>query len=191
MIDIPCLKSAGLRFQLTRRTAMKMMNKFAVVFAITAVLALAGCGTMNDPFNNSSPAASDPASDPGTVNSGSAYSGYGVVHSIELVQGTTANTGIGGSGIGIGAIAGAVVGGVLGNQVGGGTGQTVATVAGAAGGAYVGNEIEKRQKQQTADAYKITVRMNGGSYQTVTQNTNTGLRVGDRVRIDNGNLQRY
>lgn len=166
---------------------MKMMNKFAAVFGVTAVLALAGCGTMNDPFNNSSPAATDP----GTVNSGSAYSGYGVVHSIDLVQGTTANTGIGGSGIGIGAIAGAVVGGVLGNQVGGGTGKTVATVAGAAGGAYVGNKIEKSQQQKTADAYNITVRMNSGSYQTFTQNTNTGLRVGDRVRIDNGNLQRY
>lgn len=43
-------------------------------------------------------------------------------------------------GIGIGA----VVGGLLGNQVGGGTGKTLATVAGAVGGGYVGNEIAKR-----------------------------------------------
>jgi uncharacterized protein YcfJ len=43
-------------------------------------------------------------------------------------------------GIGVGA----VVGGLLGNQVGGGTGKTLATVAGAVGGGYVGNEIAKR-----------------------------------------------
>ena len=44
--------------------------------------------------------------------------------------------------IGIGV--GAVVGGLLGNQVGGGTGKTLATVAGAVGGGYIGNEIAKR-----------------------------------------------
>ena len=44
--------------------------------------------------------------------------------------------------IGIGV--GAVVGGLLGNQVGGGTGKTLATIAGAVGGGYVGNEIAKR-----------------------------------------------
>lgn len=43
-------------------------------------------------------------------------------------------------GIGIGA----VVGGLLGNQVGGGSGKTLATVAGAVGGGYLGNEIAKR-----------------------------------------------
>lgn len=159
---------------------MKMMNKFGAVLGVAAVLALVGCGTMNDP-----------STDPGSVHSSGAYSGYGVVQSIELVRGTTASTGIGGTGIGIGAIAGAVVGGVLGNQVGDGSGQTAATVVGAAGGAYVGDRIEKSQKQKTADAYKITVRMDSGSYQTLTQNTNTGLRVGDRVRIDNGVAQRY
>ena len=43
-------------------------------------------------------------------------------------------------GIGIGA----VVGGLLGNQVGGGNGKTLATIAGAVGGGYLGNEIAKR-----------------------------------------------
>jgi len=166
---------------------MNMINKTGVVIGVVAVFALAGCGTMNDTSNTSSSTGA-----PGTVHSSGVYSGYGVVQAIELVQqATTASSGIGGTGIGIGAIAGAVVGGVLGNQVGGGTGQTVATVAGAAGGAYVGNEIEKRQQQKTADAYKVTVRMDSGSYQTVTQSNNAGLRVGDRVRIDNGSVQRY
>lgn len=166
---------------------MKTINKTAAALGMGVLLALSGCGTMGD-----SSSASNTGTAPGSGNTGSAYSGYGVVQAIELVQqGNTASSGIGGSGIGIGAIAGAVVGGVLGNQVGSGTGQTVATVAGAAGGAYVGNEIEKRQQQKTADAYKVTVRMDSGSYQTVTQAGNAGLRVGDRVRIDNGTVQRY
>ena len=164
---------------------MKTMNKYGVALGVVGVLTLGGCATTNDPYNTSGPQTTYP----GTVNSGNAYSGYGVVQSIDLVQ--QGNTGIGGSSIGIGTIAGAVIGGVLGNQVGGGTGQTVATVAGAAGGAYVGHEIENRQKQRTADVYKFTVRMDSGSYQAFTQNTNTGFRVGDRVRIDNGVMQRY
>jgi uncharacterized protein YcfJ len=44
--------------------------------------------------------------------------------------------------IGIGV--GAVVGGLIGNQIGGGNGKTLATIAGVVGGGYVGNEIAKR-----------------------------------------------
>ena len=47
------------------------------------------------------------------------------------------------SAVGIGI--GAVVGGLLGNQVGSGDGKTLATIAGAVGGGYVGNEIAKKQ----------------------------------------------
>lgn len=45
-------------------------------------------------------------------------------------------------GIGIGA----VVGGLLGNQVGSGDGKTLATIAGAVGGGYIGNEIAKKNQ---------------------------------------------
>ncbi|HJV87933.1 MAG TPA: glycine zipper 2TM domain-containing protein [Noviherbaspirillum sp.] len=45
-------------------------------------------------------------------------------------------------GIGIGA----VVGGLLGNQVGHGNGRALATVAGAIGGGYIGNEIAKKNQ---------------------------------------------
>ena len=89
-----------------------------------------------------------------------------------------------------GAIIGAIAGGIIGNQVGGGVGNTAATVLGAAGGAYAGNEIEKRNQQQV-NAYKFTIRMNDGSYQTLTQNTSADVRVGDRVVIDNGVARRY
>lgn len=159
---------------------MNAMNRYGTVLAVAGLLTLGGCETMNSPSNTSSS---------GTVNPANVYSGYGVVQSIELVP--QGSTGIGGSGIGIGAIAGAVVGGVLGNQVGGGTGQTAATVAGAAGGAYVGHEMEKRQQQKTADVYKYSVRMDSGSYQSLTQTSGANFRVGDRVKIENGVMQRY
>jgi outer membrane lipoprotein SlyB len=156
---------------------MRTMKQLAPALAVLATLTLGACGTMNDPFQSSS---SQP------VYADNAYSGSGVVQSIDRVS---AASGIGGSGIGVGAIAGAVIGGILGNQVGGGTGQTVATVAGAAGGAYAGHQLEK-QHQSTADAYRFTIRMDNGSHQTLTQSSNPDIRVGDRVIIDNGVVRR-
>ncbi|MFL6658858.1 MAG: glycine zipper 2TM domain-containing protein, partial [Massilia sp.] len=49
-------------------------------------------------------------------------------------------------GSGVGAVGGAVLGGLLGNQVGGGNGRKLATVAGAVGGAVVGNQVEGNMK---------------------------------------------
>jgi outer membrane lipoprotein SlyB len=168
---------------------MTTMNKFNSVLGLAAVLALGACETMNTPDNASSSGSAYPQS----ANTGGIYPGYGVVQSVELVQqGNSGRTGIGGSGIGIGTIAGAIVGGIVGNQVGSGRGNTAATVAGAAGGAYVGHEIDKRQQpSQTADAYRFSIRMDNGSYQTLTQSTNADIRVGDRVQIDNRIVQRY
>ena len=158
---------------------MKTKCGLGTMLAMLAVLTLGACTNMNTaPY----------PPNPGVANSGNYYPLYGVVQSIELVQ--QENTGIAGSGIGLGTVAGAVIGGVLGNQIGSGRGNTVATVAGVAGGAYVGHELENRQ-QQRVDAHKITVRMEDGSYQVLMQNTNAGFRVGDRVRLENGSMQRY
>ena len=168
---------------------MTIINKFGSALGLAAMLTLGACETMNTPANTSSSGTAYPQS----TSSGGVYSGYGVVQSIELArQGSAGNTGIGGSGIGVGTIAGAVVGGIVGNQVGSGRGNTAATVIGAAGGAYVGHEIDKRQQQPaTADVYRYNVRMNDGYYQTLTQNMVADLRVGDRVQIDNGIMRRY
>jgi outer membrane lipoprotein SlyB len=105
-------------------------------------------------------------------------SGYGTVQSIEVVQKQ-------GSGMGLGTAAGAVVGGLLGNQVGSGSGRTAATVAGAAGGALAGNTIE-RNRAGASQAYQVTLRMDNGAVQTLMQDSAPNLQVGDRVRIVNG-----
>ncbi|WP_292934719.1 glycine zipper 2TM domain-containing protein [Noviherbaspirillum sp.] len=87
---------------------------------------------------------------------------------------------------GVGMVAGALLGGVLGNQVGGGNGRKVATVAGAVGGGYAGNEIEKRTRGTTT--YQVRVRMENGQIRTFPYSQQPGWSVGDRVRVVNGHL---
>lgn len=53
-----------------------------------------------------------------------------------------------------GTAVGAVVGGLLGNQVGGGSGKKIATVAGAVGGGYAGNQVQGNM--QAGDTYTTT-----------------------------------
>ena len=88
---------------------------------------------------------------------------------------------------GIGAVGGAVVGGLLGNQVGGGSGRTLATVAGAIGGGLAGNEVEKRTGHATT--YQVKVRMENGNVRTFPFNNQPQWSVGDRVRIVDGYIQ--
>lgn len=105
----------------------------------------------------------------------------GVVHSVNLIEKA-------GEGTGLGAVAGGVAGGLLGNQIGKGTGNTVATVAGMAGGAYAGHQVEKSMKK--THSYKITVRMNDGTDKVFHQNTDPGLAIGEKVKIENGGIVR-
>jgi outer membrane lipoprotein SlyB len=88
-----------------------------------------------------------------------------------------------GAGSPLGVVAGGIVGGVLGHQVGGGSGRDLATIAGALGGAYAGNKIEKRAKR--AVSYNIIVKMNSGENITFNQSSAPDLVSGDRVRIEN------
>lgn len=88
---------------------------------------------------------------------------------------------------GVGGIGGAVVGGLLGNQVGNGNGRTLATIAGAVGGAYAGNEVEKRTKHTVS--YQVKVRMEDGQTRTFPYNNQPNWQVGDRVRVVDGYLQ--
>ncbi len=87
-----------------------------------------------------------------------------------------------------GTLIGGVAGGVIGHQIGSGRGNTAATIAGAIGGAVVGNEIDKRQRQATR--YRVTVRLDSGSSLIVDETRDLDLRVGDRVRIEDGHIYR-
>jgi uncharacterized protein YcfJ len=87
---------------------------------------------------------------------------------------------------GAGAVLGGVVGGVLGHQVGSGRGRDVATVAGALGGAYVGNQVEKNKN--TVVAWEVHVRLEDGTNQVMRYTSQPAFRVGDRVRVKDGQL---
>ena len=90
-----------------------------------------------------------------------------------------------GEGTGLGVVGGAVVGGLLGSQVGGGSGKSVATVLGAVGGGVAGNEVEKRSRATTT--YQVRVRMDDGSVRTVTQAT--APAVGQKVTVEGSTLR--
>jgi outer membrane lipoprotein SlyB len=84
--------------------------------------------------------------------------------------------------LGVGAVLGAVAGGIIGNQIGGGTGKTVATVAGVAAGGYAGSAVQG--KMEKVPGQQITVTLENGATVGITQPAVTGLKLGDRVRID-------
>lgn len=109
---------------------------------------------------------------------------YGHVRSIERLADARRDSGAGG------AVVGAVVGGVIGNQMGKGDGRVATTVLGAVGGALLGSEIDKQGRGRAL--YRVTVRLerHGGELQFEMDRLD-GLGIGDRVRIDNGRVQRY
>jgi outer membrane lipoprotein SlyB len=105
----------------------------------------------------------------------------GTVERIEVMRGTS------GPLVGVGAILGGVTGGIIGHQIGSGRGNTAATIAGAVGGALVGNEIEREQRVE-GDRFRVTVRLDSGGVLAVDQTEPLQLRVGDRVRVENGRV---
>jgi outer membrane lipoprotein SlyB len=146
-------------------------TKFLLPLMMTAALS-AGCqGTGTDLFGSSTSDTQPIASD---VN------GTGTIQSVNVVPRS--------QGLGLGTLAGAAIGGIVGSQVGGGTGRTVTTVAGAAGGAYVGHEMEKRRN--TSEIYKVTIKMDDGTTQSFAQEASPEVKNGDRVRIINGVLSK-
>ncbi|MFI5443850.1 glycine zipper 2TM domain-containing protein [Polaromonas sp. UC242_47] len=69
------------------------------------------------------------------------------------------------AGVGVGTVAGGVLGAVLGNQVGHGGGRTAATILGAVGGGFAGNAIEGHVRKETV--YQVGVHMDDGSRRMV------------------------
>ena len=82
-------------------------------------------------------------------------------------------------------MAGGVVGGALGNQMGHGNGRAAMTILGAIGGGLAGNEIEKRTRSETV--YQVRVRMDDGSVRTLTQQT--APAAGARVAVEGQTLR--
>jgi outer membrane lipoprotein SlyB len=91
-----------------------------------------------------------------------------------------------GEGGAVGMIGGAVVGGLLGHQVGGGTGKTLATVGGAAAGAYAGNEVQKSVNSRTVWVTKV--KMKDGAVRSFEQEAKPSWKAGQLVHVKEGGL---
>lgn len=152
-------------------------NQSKIAVLLTAAALAAGCAAPN-----TAPGAAQTYP---TSSQRGQQSAYGVVESINAVERGGAL-----ESVGIGTVGGAVVGGLLGNQVGGGSGRTAATVAGALGGAAAGNQVDQR-RNTTAPAYDIRVRLDDGSTVTMRQEDLGNIRVGNRVRVGNDRVYRY
>lgn len=119
--------------------------------------------------------------------SGNVYSGnqataaqsvtYGTVTALRRVQ-IQADSRAGGL---IGTGGGAVIGGLLGNQVGGGSGRTLATAAGVIAGSLAGSKFEESANR--IPAWEIEIRQDSGQSVIIVQQADQAFQVGQRVRI--------
>src|SRR5471030_2714223 len=89
-------------------------------------------------------------------------------------------------GTGIGAVGGAVAGGLIGNQFGRGGCLTGMTILGALGGVLGGNAVEKHLRSTTY--YSVRVHLESGKTRYFTYRQPPRFNQGQRVRIENGTL---
>ena len=171
---------------------MKNLSRYATMaIGAVAVATLSACATGP---NYGRPAASYPAQYPAPVaqpapypvyDQGGAYAEFGRVSNIEVLQAEQAR-----APSGAGAIIGGVLGAVVGNQIGSGGGRALATGIGVVGGAVAGNQIEGNQRGRVVQTYRISVQVDNGSSRAFDVPAPGDLRIGDRVRIQGGQLQR-
>ena len=90
---------------------------------------------------------------------------------------------------GAGAVAGGVLGGVVGHQFGQGNGKKAMTLLGAVGGAVAGHQVEKAVTTKVI-GYRVQVQLDNGETRTFESAQLDGLKVGDRVRVEQGQLRR-
>ncbi len=115
------------------------------------------------------------------------YIEYGRVANIEVLRSETGGYGTSGAG----AVTGGVIGGVVGNQFGHGSGRAAATALGVVGGALLGNTIEANNNApRVHESYRVSIQTENGGYRAFDVPHPGDLRIGDRVRIDNGQISR-
>ena len=155
----------------------------SVASSALALASLMACAPMNSP----GPTSTFPATTYPSPNTQGAYVEYGRVSNVEVVRLQQPSTGPG-----IGAVIGGVAGAVVGSQIGSGGGRTAATVIGAVGGAVAGDAIERSRTANTSagESYRVSVQVDNGPMRTYDLASYGDLRIGDRVRIENGQLYR-
>lgn len=180
---------------------MRTTTNFRAVSVTAAVLmvsALAACVAPMQTSDSAYPAPYPASTAPGVYPQGGypaagnpaqnqqrAYTEFGRVSNVEVLR-----TPEQGRGSGVGAVLGGVAGAVVGRQIGGGSGRDAATVAGVVGGALAGNAIEKNRNSTVRESYRVVIQLDNGSSRAYDVPSYGELRVGDRVRIENGQIFR-
>ena len=185
---------------------MRTSQRFASIAAATAAAALlAACGTTNPNQPVSSfPTTTYPTTSstypatgsyPQTTTAPAAAVEYGRVTDIQTVQmGATSATNPQVRNAVVGGIIGAVVGNIAGKNISGGDYRSGTTLGGAAAGAAIGSRVGQGQTGSTVGAggpaYRVMVQTDQGAWRTYEVGALGDLRVGDRVRVENGVIYR-
>jgi outer membrane lipoprotein SlyB len=159
-----------------------------VVFSAVGIAALTGKAAKSelelpaDVARPLAPAISHPVTKPAAsrpaVRSTAPFGQLAVIESVREVKEP-------GQAKGVGAVAGGVAGGVLGHKLGKGKG--LVTVIGAAAGAFGGHQIEKQVRAEKH--WETTIRLDDGTQRTFDSEAQPSWRVGERVRLVNGELR--
>lgn len=175
------LNFKGIKMNTTKSIVQSksFLKKTMTMGMIVASMQLAGCANMNELGQTNGMGSADYSR-----NQARQYQDvqYGIVNAIRpvVLNGSTTTTDVVGTGVG------AILGGVLGNQIGGGRGRDVATVLGVIGGGLVGNAVANNANTQRG--LEITVRLDNGRMIAITQADDySGMRIGDHVRVISGN----
>lgn len=152
------------------------MNKFVSrVVLLAAVASLAACANQRR--------YDQPPGYGASRSSQSQQTEYGVVSAIDRISGD-------GQATGGGAVVGGVTGAVVGRQFGGGSeGRAMGTFLGAVAGVLIGNQIEKQNSGQRSGV-RVSVRLDNGGQRSFDYSHGGDLRVGERVRIEGGQIVR-
>lgn len=161
----------------------------AIIASVLALATLTACVAPAPMYQTSRYpyAPAQPAAYPYPQQQQGPYVEYGRVANIEVLRSETQGT----APTGGGAILGGVIGAVVGNSFGRGNGRAAATALGAVGGALVGNNVEGRSNGPRAyESFRVSVETENGGYRAFDVPHPGDLRIGDRVRIDNGQISR-
>lgn len=157
---------------------MRTSTRIASIASCTALAAmLSACG-VNPTLPASVPVGTYPATYPVSLE-------YGRVTNIEFFQGGTATSGINVPGAIVGGVAGAIAGSALSG------GRDAATILGGAAGAAIGSQVGRTQTPAgTSPVYRVTIQTDSGGWRTYDVPATGDLRIGDRVRVENGVIYR-
>lgn len=167
---------------------MRISRLFAIATGSALAATLAACG-YNPTLPASQPVAGYPSAYPAAAP---VALEYGRVTNIQYFPGGTASApgGANVSGAVLGAVAGAVAGNLAGRAIGDGSTRDKATVLGGVAGAAIGSQSGRTATAPAGAVYRVTVQTDHGAVRIYDVPATGDLRIGDRVRVQNGVIYR-